>query len=102
MDREQPQHKIILTGTHPSGAEEWHCPTCGRRFLMQWPPDYKKIILEQGDEFAIHTGGKGDLSMQPPETFSVGESGISDQADLAPWLDWMEKSGFGGLFSDED
>jgi hypothetical protein len=52
-------HEMQLVRTHSSGAEEWFCPTCGRRFLMHWPPSYKKIILETGDEYAAHVGGKG-------------------------------------------
>jgi len=57
------QHEMQLKKTHPSGAEEWYCPSCGRRFLLQWPPAYKKIVLEVGDEYAIHNGGKGGLRM---------------------------------------
>jgi hypothetical protein len=60
---EQEQHEMRIERSHPSGAEEWYCPTCGRRFLMQWPPAYSKIVLQPGDEHAIHTGGKGGLSM---------------------------------------
>ena len=30
---------------------------------MQWPPNYKKIILQPGDEYAIHDGAKGGLQM---------------------------------------
>ena len=47
---EQEQHEMVLEATHPSGEEEWFCPTCGRRFLMRWPPAYEKIVLERGDE----------------------------------------------------
>jgi hypothetical protein len=50
-------HEMFLIRIHTSGAEEWHCPTCGRRFLMHWPPAYKKIVLEAGDEYAAHIGG---------------------------------------------
>ena len=57
------QHQMHLVKTHSSGAEEWHCPTCGRRFLMTWPPSYKRIILEPGDELALHNGGKGGLQI---------------------------------------
>ncbi len=57
------RHEMQLDRIHPSGAEEWHCPTCGRRFLMRWPPSYSKIVLEPGDELAIHSGGKGGLQM---------------------------------------
>lgn len=57
------RHEMHLERIHPSGAEEWLCPTCGRRFLMRWPPSYSKIVLEPGDELAIHSGGKGGLQM---------------------------------------
>ena len=61
---EQPvQHQMRLVRTHDSGAEEWFCPVCGRRFLMHWPPNYKKIILEAGDENAHHSGTKGGFQM---------------------------------------
>lgn len=56
------QHQMELVETHASGAEEWFCPTCSRRFLMQWAP-YKKIVLESGDEYATHSGGKGGLQL---------------------------------------
>jgi hypothetical protein len=60
---EQQRHEMILEVTHPSGAEEWYCPTCGRRFMLNWPPVYRKIILDPGNELAIHSGGKGGLNM---------------------------------------
>ena len=60
---ESQKHEMILEKTHPSGAEEWNCPTCGRRFLLNMPPEYRKIILNAGDEFAIHSGSKGGLRM---------------------------------------
>lgn len=60
-------HEMRLETTHSTGTEEWVCPICGRRFLMRWPPNYEKIILEAGDEYATHSGGKGGLRMQPPQ-----------------------------------
>src|SRR5215211_652332 len=60
---DQPQHEMVLETAHPSGAEEWYCPTCGRRFMLNWPPEYKKVVLNVGDEFVSHSGGKGGLSM---------------------------------------
>lgn len=60
MDHQE-HHEMLLATTHPSGAEEWHCPTCGRRFLLKWPPSYKKIVLDPGDEYAAHSGSKGDM-----------------------------------------
>ncbi len=52
---------MILNGRAESGAEEWICPTCGRRMLLRWPPDYEKLVLDHGDDTAIHVGGKGGL-----------------------------------------
>jgi len=61
------QHEMQIKTKYPSGTELWYCPTCGRKFLLDWPPKYQKIILDVGDETAIHSGGKGGLSMGPPE-----------------------------------
>lgn len=40
------QHVMQLERNYKSGAEEWYCPVCERRFIVQWPPKYKKIILD--------------------------------------------------------
>jgi hypothetical protein len=71
------RHIMQLETRHASGAEEWSCPTCGRRFLLEWPPKYKKTILEPGDEAAFHSGSKGSLSNMLSIDMSQG-------ADLAP------------------
>jgi hypothetical protein len=52
---------MILNGRAESGAEEWVCPTCGRRMLLRWPPEYEKLVLDHGDDSAIHVGGKGGV-----------------------------------------
>jgi hypothetical protein len=77
----QPQqhHQMHLEKSHPSGAEEWHCSTCGRRFLMQYPPKYKKIVLEAGDEYAAHSGGKGGLQMGPIQFSQDEDHELSDE-----------------------
>ena len=95
---EQEQHDMILETAHPSGAEEWACPTCGRRFLLQWPPNYKRIILEPGDENATHSGGKGGLRMSAPQ---VGEeaSVSAEERRLTPWLEWLESIDFDSLWN---
>ena len=62
MNSEQ-NHEMQLGAIHPSGAEEWHCPTCGRRYLMKWHPAYDRVILEVGDELAIHIGSAGGLHL---------------------------------------
>jgi hypothetical protein len=71
---EQSTHTMELARTYVSGAEEWHCPTCGRRMIMQWPPKYKKIVLEPGDEQASHAGGTGGLQMGGAQIASAEDS----------------------------
>jgi hypothetical protein len=103
---EQSAHAMELERTYPSGAEEWHCPACGRRMIMQWPPQYKKIVLDPGDENATHAGGKGGLQMgaarvaPADELAAHGRPHAEDTADdtgtdepdheaLGPWLKWL-------------
>ena len=107
LQRPRPErHVMQLNDTHDSGAEEWYCPICGRRFLMQWPPNYKRIILEHGDEGAVHTGGKGgvDLSSSSfgpegdaPDEASDGEPGLSQEL-----MDALDELDFSPLDDDEE
>ena len=102
------QHEMRLVAKHPTGAEEWYCPSCGRRFLMQWPPQYEKIILEAGDEVAFHSGVKGGelgLSLQTPQLSPEGspeeDPGLSDELRAAleellediDFDDWQDADG---------
>lgn len=71
-------HEMRLETTHPSGTEQWYCPTCGRRFLLDWPPHYQRVILDVGDDTAIHSGGKGGLRMALPEISGVEEPALPE------------------------
>jgi hypothetical protein len=53
---EQQTHEMVLGTIHPSGAEEWSCPECGRRFVAQWEPQFKRVILVEGQDGVIHKG----------------------------------------------
>src|SRR5262249_45270303 len=90
---EQESHEMVLETTHPSGAEEWVCHSCGRRFLMQWPPAYKKIVLVRGDEQAIHSGGKGGLRIRATQMVQ-DDPALTD--GLAPWLKGLQDIGLDG------
>jgi hypothetical protein len=61
------RHEMIFQGRVDSGAEEWICPTCGRRMLMQWTPNFDTLLLEHGDDTAIHSGAKGGLRLTDVE-----------------------------------
>ena len=101
-------HVMVLDKQYPSGEENWYCPTCGRRFIVNWEPKFKRTILEIGDEYAVHSGGKGGLqfgSMQvtPVNDSIPGEEFVQSMEDpgLAPWEEWLDKIGFEDLWDDE-
>ena len=111
------QHTMQLTATHASGAEEWSCPACGRRFLLQWPPWYRKIVLEPGDQLAQHSCSKGGLIIGTPSFTAYdpdalpGEDGapFADATDLAdadaadtlqPWLRWLNTADLDAHFDE--
>ena len=52
-------HNLILLGRSESGDEEWQCPTCQRRLLVRWEPDFSREVLEAGDDSATHVGATG-------------------------------------------
>ena len=61
------QHEMRLEKTFPSGAEEWYCPACGRRFMLHTRPQLNIMVLEAGDELVSHVGSKGGLQIGKPE-----------------------------------
>ena len=94
---EQEQHTMILEATLESGEEEWYCPECGRRLLLQWPPDYKKTVIEAGDAYAMHNASKGGLNMGTP---SISQEPLLSQEDedrLEQWGPWLDQLDFSGL-----
>ena len=94
---EQQEHEMVLETTHSSGAEEWYCPTCGRRMAITWQP-WRKIILEPGNIQATHSGSKGGLHLSTSpidpdrrdDLPSATEPSLEDPY-LAPWVRWLEK-----------
>ena len=91
MAENNQQHEMILDKAHPSGAEEWYCPACGRRFVLQWPPQYKRIVLNDGDIYAVHSGSKSGLKMGNVQTqLSEGSEPSADEdLPLDPWKSWL-------------
>jgi hypothetical protein len=89
------QHEMVLEEMKPSGEENWYCPTCGRRMIITWHP-WKKVVIEQGDLYAAHSGSKGGLKIGVQITQgnqTIGSSGTEPAADdpyLAPWQRWLD------------
>ena len=70
------QHEMQLVRTHPSGAEVWACPTCGRWVVMHVQPHLRKLdirVLTAGDEFAEHVGSTGGLRILNTNVEAVEE-----------------------------
>lgn len=56
-------HMTRLETVYPSGAELWACKTCRYRFIVQWQPKMKRVVLEEGELGVLHGGSTGGLSM---------------------------------------
>ena len=93
-------HEMRLEKVHPSNAEEWFCPTCGRRFLMHWQPECDRLdilVLEAGDDQANHVGSTGGLkvgnlaiSANDEPTLSPELRAALDDIDFDDWSDEAE------------
>lgn len=55
-------HVMQLVKSYPDGTGEWLCPVCGRMILLCFSP-YKKEVIVSGDDFSVHSGGIGGLSI---------------------------------------
>ncbi len=103
-------HEMHLTTVYSSGAEEWRCPVCERRILLQWPPHHHKMILNPGDANAVHTGarsGSRRAEQLPADLIDAEHSGMIDPLandsleygpdmltdELRPWVQWLQRSG---------
>jgi hypothetical protein len=103
------KHEMILAKTHSSGAEEWNCPTCGRRMLIHWEPKFKRTVLEAGSPDVAHSGFKSNPQISDGMGSSINENALSeetetpiDEARLAPWAAWLEDSNFENLWDSDN
>ena len=99
MNNELQEHHIMaFDDTCPDGKVEWYCPTCGRRIRFERSPIRKMVVLSQGDQYAIHSGSTGGLSIvsvQPEQNTPLSNE---EKITLRPWLEWMEKIDFEELW----
>jgi len=78
---------MILDKAHTSGAEEWACPACGRRFLVEWSP-YCMIVVEPGDPSARHRGSQVDEATVA--AYAEEEARLADDPRLATFEAWLD------------
>ena len=89
-------HEMILEKTHISGVEEWYCPTCGRRFLVQWSPAYRMIVVAVGNKDILHNVSKSSSRMGACPVTQLEATDLTVEFRLLPWIKWMEKVDFDG------
>ena len=93
---------MALKITHPSGAEEWECPECGRKFVVKWGPNFKRVVLVEGDAQTTHAASKGGLHMSTPRiTHSADEQTKIEDERLDVWLDHLNNIDFDSLLGGE-
>ena len=85
-------HEMILERIHISGVEEWYCPTCGQRFLVQWPPAYKKIILAAGDKDILHNVSKSNSRIDSRSVTQLEATDYIDEFRCSPGSSGWRKS----------
>lgn len=96
-------HAMTLTTTHPSGAQEWECPICGRKFVMQLSPNFKRVILVEGDAYATHTTGTSELRMTAVQIARpTAEQNEIAAEQLDVWLDHINDIDFDALPDESD
>jgi hypothetical protein len=95
-------HEMVFERTHLSGVEEWFCPNCGRRFLVQWPPAYKMIVLEPGEKDTRHNLSKVNSRPSGVQAPQTQEPEPIDEFRLIPFLEWMEKVDFASRWDKND
>ena len=89
MGAEQ-SHEMRLETVHPSGAQEWLCPQCGRRFVAQWEPIFRRVILAQGQDKVAHTGQAMHLLLEGvPDPSDENDEGLQDI-----WKELLDKLDF--------
>jgi hypothetical protein len=97
------QHHMVLQKIHADGSQEWACPTCSRRFVMHWSPNYEQIVLEEGNQQVTHScstigGGSAfpELDLQYADTDEAPELTHEEIRYLEPFTRWLS-SRDGGL-----
>ncbi len=95
-------HEMVFEKTHLSGVEEWYCPSCGRRFLVQWPPAYKMIVLEPGEKDTRHNLSKLNSRPVAPQAIQTEEPELIEEFRLIPFLKWMKAVDFDSRWNKND
>ena len=83
----QSRHQMNLQPDPESESERWVCSTCDRIMLVRWIPEFEHVIVQPGDEYAIHSGAKGGVQIEP--IAPAMSEGAEDRAARA----WLAQNG---------
>ena len=72
-------HEMTRTESPEPGVDEWSCTRCSRRLLLRRPPAFEKVVLDRGDEWAMHVGATGGLRLGPMEANPAGPVNLPKQ-----------------------
>jgi hypothetical protein len=100
MHTSQP-HMLQRSHVHSNGAEEWACPICGRKILIDWQGLHRSAVLVPGDASTSHIGGSGHrgtaanqiIDDQRPLFVAEEVGTIPISEPLRPWVRWMREVG---------
>ncbi len=85
---EAEMHQLALSDRSATGEEVWSCPSCERRILVEWQPEFRRTVLARGEYNVRHSAAKG------PAGFGLGLGSVSVTATPADAeLRWLRRSG---------
>jgi hypothetical protein len=116
------RHEMQLKATYSTGVEEWYCPTCGRRLLVNTVPGCEALTLERGDKHVLVWGARIGTTATTKTLLDPGDeqavhygsvpadmiSPVLEQAEetklrehTSSWAEWLEDIDFGN-WGEED
>lgn len=82
-------HQLTLSDRSATGEEVWSCPSCERRLLVTWQPDFRRTVLARGDDNVRHSAAKGPIGSGSVGLGSVSVTSTPAEAELR----WLRHSG---------
>jgi hypothetical protein len=77
-----------------NGIDVFYCPACGRKMLIQWTPIIRQVVLEPGDESAIHSATLYEVSQENQAIAPEIEPDPVEGERLALWEERLQEIGF--------
>lgn len=107
---EPQQHEMLLEMTYPSGAEQWYCPSCGRRLVLTVPDGSEALAMERGDRYTLVWGSRIGTMATTKTVLDFGDTDAvhyggqtveflifddSSEESMSVWIDILKDIDFG-------